>query len=112
TALPPASTWSTSAPTARRGGSARNGHRPAASLTAECQGQVSRTRKPSECPGRNATPWTPGVCGPGCGPQPVLPSLQARHPLHGGAVPDVRKNRLKLRKSRQETGERPPYHFL
>jgi AraC family transcriptional regulator len=44
------------------------------------------------------------------GPEPVLPSLQAPGRRHSGAVPDARKNRLTGRKSRQETGERPPYY--
>ena len=37
------------------------------------------------------------------GPEPILPSLQAPRRRHAGAVPQVRKNRIKGRKPLQET---------
>src|SRR5262249_10159162 len=43
------------------------------------------------------------------GSEPVLPSLQTSRRCATGAVPDVRKNRLTGRKSRQETPGRAPY---
>ena len=40
--------------------------------------------------------------------QPLVPSLQSPRGHHAAAVPDARKNRIKRRKLRQETAERPP----
>ena len=45
------------------------------------------------------------------GPEPVLPPLQAPRRRHAEAVPDALKNRLKARKSRQETGRQAPLRF-
>ena len=39
--------------------------------------------------------------------EPMLPPLQPPRRRHAAAVPNVLKNRLKGRKSRQETAERP-----
>ena len=39
--------------------------------------------------------------------EPLRPPLQPPHRRHAAAVPNVLKNRLKGRKPRQETAERP-----
>jgi hypothetical protein len=41
-----------------------------------------------------------------------LPTVTVPPPRCGGAAPDARKDRLTGRKSRQESGRRPPYHSL
>ncbi len=40
------------------------------------------------------------------GPEPVLPSLQTARRRNAASIPGARKNRIKVRKSRQEAGER------
>src|SRR5262249_34081191 len=67
-------------------------------------GQATPASRDQPVPGRNRR--TRRLLGP----KPVLPALQASRGRHPWAVPDARKNRLKGRKPRQETAERPPYH--
>src|SRR5262249_32043033 len=46
------------------------------------------------------------------GSKPILPSLQARRRRRAGAVPQVRKKRIKGRKALQEPGPRALYHSV